>query len=496
MRPHPNVLFLMADQQQGATLDPANLCQTPNLDRLARCGVRFTHAHTPNAVCSPARASMLTGLYPSRHGMVDCTHSVASDRAELREGLAMWSQRLGEAGYVGGYFGKWHVERTGDLNRFGFDDFLDTHGSTGGGQEYVAYRQYVGQGRERHLSPRFAVQQPGYRDLLLYGVTDEPPEALQPYFLYSKGIDFIRKHASSDQPWFCVVSTSDPHDPYIATRRWFERYPVEEIPLPASYDDDLRDKPSIQRRLRRVWRNMESHHVREAIACYYAACSFVDEQVGRILAALEESGQAENTIVIYTADHGDMLGAHGLFFKGAPAYEQVYNIPLVISVPWIQGHRHGIDGQARTSPALVSLVDLAPTILDLTGTQPIDDVDGRSLVPLLHDQVTDLESSPWADGYAEFHGQRFFYTQRIVWHGRHKYIFNAYDVDELYDLEADPHEMTNLAGDPAYDELLAEMAARMWRHANARGDTYLLGSHYGMFRLAPVGPLVVTDVKA
>jgi hypothetical protein len=154
--------------------------------------------------------------------------------------------------------------------------------------------------------------------------------------------------------------------------------------------------------------------------------------------------------------------------------------------------------------------------VERAGAAPMPDVDGHSLAPLLRDEMAeateateatepgDLGSPPWAEGYAEFHGQRFFYTQRIVWHdaagpagpdgaeGQHrwKYIFNAFDVDELYDLAADPHEMTNLALDPAHRPVLEDMATRMWRRARALGDHYLLGAHYGMFRIAPVGPLV------
>jgi arylsulfatase A-like enzyme len=477
MSTRPNVLLLIADQQRGDTLDPSGPCRTPHLDRLAATGVRFARAHTTNAVCSPSRASLFTGLYPSRHGMVDCTHSVPAYRADLRAGLPFWSQRLHDAGYAGAYFGKWHVERSNDLSRFGFDEYI----ATSGGPELAAHRAQLGLPRERNLSLRRAVRQPGYRDLQFYGVTEDPPEALEPYFLYSKGIDFIRAQAAAQRPWFCVVSTHEPHDPYVTPRHTFERYRVDEIPLPISYADDLRDKPGIQRRLREVWRDLEPRHVREAIACYYAECTFVDEQVGRILQALDETGQRERTIVIYTADHGDLLGDYGLFFKGAPAYEPVYNIPLVVSAP-------GVAARGRTSEALVSLVDLAPTIAELTETPPIEGVDGHSLVPLLEHRVTDLEDSPWADGYAEFHGQRYFFTQRIVWHARHKYVFNGFDVDELYDLAADPHERTNLAGDPAHRPLLEEMAARMWRRARAVNDTHLVGSHYAMFRLAPVGP--------
>ncbi|NLS79665.1 MAG: sulfatase-like hydrolase/transferase, partial [Chloroflexi bacterium] len=128
----PNVLFLMTDQQQAGTLDPGSPCQTPNLDRLARQGTRFTNAHTVNAICSPTRASLFTGVYPSQHGMVDCAHAVPDYRARLRTYLEMWSQRLAAHGYRCGYFGKWHVERSENLRHFGFEEYdLEGSGASG-----------------------------------------------------------------------------------------------------------------------------------------------------------------------------------------------------------------------------------------------------------------------------------------------------------------------------------------------------------------------------
>jgi arylsulfatase A-like enzyme len=231
-----------------------------------------------------------------------------------------------------------------------------------------------------------------------------------------------------------------------------------------------------------VWRELEPRNVQEATACYYATCSAIDREVGRALRALEETGQAENTVVVFMSDHGDMLGAHGLFTKGVPAYEDVYRIPLIIAGP-------GVQRPGRTATGFANTVDLASTILDLAGAEAIDDVDGRSLRPLLEDSVADVEASPWAEGFAEFHGQRLFYTQRIVWHGRHKYIFNGYDFDELYDLGADPLERRNLAQDPASQGVLEDMATRMWRRVHALGDYNLYETNYPMFRFAPVGPL-------
>jgi arylsulfatase A-like enzyme len=442
--------------------------------------VRFGHAIVPNAICSPSRASLVTGLYPSRHGMVDCTHSVEPYRAHFDEDLPTWSQRLAEAGYTGAYYGKWHVERTGKLEYYGFAEYEHK-----GDRACKAYRAGLGVGPERQLSerhPHHTLKKGGYRPTLLYGVTDEPEEASEPYYFYSRGIDFIQRQAARGVPWLCAKSAIEPHDPYVAPARCFERYDSSGLEVPASWEDDLRDKPAIQRRIRGAF-DLTREQAQQAMACYYGACTFLDEQVGRIVGVLEELGQLDNTIVIYTSDHGDMLAEHGLFTKGVPAYEGVYNVPLVIAGP-------GGMNRGRVIGGHVSNVDLAPTLLELTGARTIEDVDGRLLGPHLRDEVADVWETPWAEGYAEFHGQRFFYTQRTVWWREWKYVFNGFDVDELYDLRTDPGERRNLAAEPEHRRVLEEMAARKWRRASALGDHNIVRSDYPMFRFAPVGPHV------
>jgi choline-sulfatase len=470
----PNLLILMTDQQQATTVDLGNPCQTPNIDRISAGGVRFTRAHTVNAICSPARASLYTGLLPHTHGMVDCTHTVEEYRARFKAELPMWSRSLQQAGYATAHYGKWHVERSNQLEHFGFGEYEHP-----GSPAFHAYRAEMGLPlRPESFSMSYTVRHPGYNDLRLYGVLDEPEEASKPYYLYSKGIDFVRRCAQDgDQPWCLVVSTQEPHDPYWAHQPYYDLYDPASIPQPPSYADDLHDKPRYFQRLRGVWRDLTWEHVAQATACYYASISLIDAQVGRLLDVLEETGQAENTIVVYTTDHGDQMGAHGLLMKGPPPYEETYRIPLIVRWP-------GVVAPGTTSDALVSSMDLAPTIVEMAGCAPFE-TQARSLMPLLRGEPT---GDVFESDFAEFHGQRFFYTQRIVWWGRHKYVLNGFDFDELYDLETDPYEMHNLAPDPAYADLAREMASRMWRRIRETDDFNMIHSHYGMFRYAPVGP--------
>jgi arylsulfatase A-like enzyme len=459
----PNILFLMADQQQQATVLPGSPCRMPNVSRLRESGVLFSNAHTVNAICAPARASLMTGLYPHNHGMVDNTHTVEEFRANFRQDRNMISRQLKAQGYRLGYFGKWHVERSINPGAFGFDRFVtEEHGLD----------------FPRTLTRKHVVRQPGYNDRTLYGVHREPVEETEEHYFYSQGIEFIREMARAGfAPWCLFISTNAPHDPYIAPQELYEMYDPSLVRRPPSFGDPMEDKPNIYRRVKQVWKDLAWPHYQEAIACYYAYCTLVDRQVGRALAALEETGQLDNTIVVYLSDHGDMMGGHGLFAKGVPAFEEVYRIPLIIRGP-------GIGPAGTASGVPVSVIDVAPTVLDLAGCAPMRGIDGESIVP-------DINGGPEPAGrslYAEFYGQRLSYSQRIVWKGGCKYVYNGFDFDELYDLRQDPHEINNLIDDPRYRTTVESLAREMWRKAKESGDTSFLESEYFMYRFAPVGP--------
>lgn len=472
--PRPNLLFIMAEQHQAQVTEPGSPCRMPAVNALAAQGTRFTRAYTVNAICSPARASLFTGTLPTTHGMVDCTHTVEPYRAEFDATLETWSQRLQQAGYRTGYFGKWHVERTNRLENFGWNEYELT-----GSEGFAAYLSGLGlPPKPERFSLRHDVQHKGYRDFLLYGAYDEPAEGTSEHYLFSRGMDFIDRAAADDQPWCAFVSVTAVHDPYLVPTEYYRRYNPTQIHPPASFDDDLADRPGIYRRMKSVWKDTPWQRFAEATACYYAFCSLLDDQLGRIVRHLQNSGQWENTIVIYTADHGEMMGAHGLMHKGVFPFEEGYRIPLIIRRP-------GQPNPGEECARLVNTHDLASTITEMLDAEPPPRAEGRSLVPLLEGETP----ANWIDeAYAEFQGQRFAWTQRIVWEPRFKYVFNGFDYDELYDLDNDPHERRNLAADPAHAAVAERMAARMWARARATGDHNLLNSQYPMFRFAPVGP--------
>ncbi len=461
MTGQPNILFLMTDQMQGRVLGAGHPCRTPHLDRLAGGGMRFERAYTPNAVCSPARASLMTGLLPHNHGVLQVTHCGDPDQNVLREARPHWGQILQRHGYRTGYFGKWHVDHADRADRYGWQVHVNTKNPPVRGLT-VAYR---------HDRP------PGYNPTLLYGVTDVPVEERYLGLTTAAARKFLKEATGGPAPWCCFVSSFEPHDPFICGKAAWAQYEVDALELPPNVHDDLSGRPGLYRKAARVWDGMTDRQRREAMACYYGSISEIDQQYGLLIEQLRDSGQLENTIIVLTSDHGELLGAHGLYTKNIHAGEEVYNIPMILAGP-------GITPGAVTG-ARVGLHDLYPTLLELAGLGYEAVPDSRSFAPLLGDPQL---AGQYTGGYAEYFGGRIFLTQRIVWEGPWKYIFNGFDEDELYHLEADPYEMTNLIDDPRHQERVRQMCRRMWLRAQETGDQNFVNTHYASYRLAPVGP--------
>lgn len=479
MSSRPNILVLMCDQLQGRVFEPGHPCRTPNLDALDARGIRFRHAYTPNAVCSPARASLMTGLHVHNHGVLNVTHTTDPDQAQLRTEHPHWAQRLRDAGYRTGYFGKWHVERTFDLDRFGWDvNGCESSDLLRNRQEAVAAAR-----APEHWSLRKDYATPGYAPNLFYGVTSTPPEERQMGIITGLALDYLEEVTEQPGPWCCFVSVPEPHDPFVAGEEAFALYDAEEIPLAPNVHDELTGRPGIYRKAGRVWRDLTDLERREAAACYYASITEIDAQFGRLLDKLASSGDLDNTIVVLVADHGELLGAHGMYCKNFSANEEIYNIPLAMAGPGIP---EGVVAKAR-----VGSHDLGPTLLELVGAEPIDVPDSRSFLPVL--QAPEAAAQDFTTGFAEYFGNRYYITYRVTWDGPWKYIHNGFDIDELYNLDDDPWELHNLAEDPAHEDDLVRMATLMWRFVKETGDTALLNTHYPILRLAPVGPGVLDD---
>lgn len=477
----PNILIILADGMQAETIEPTHVCRTPNLESLASSGVRFDNAHTSCPTCSPARASFMTGLLPHNHGVLEVEHGRDDDQCVLRTEHPHFSQRLSEGGYRTGYFGKWHVERTQDVSQFGWQQ------SAVKGAEHLR-----GLGRGEGGPPNFQLDEKlsgfidgpaGYRRLLHWGVTDTPPEGRYPGLSAQDAIEFLSEQKNEGAPWCCCLSFSEPNEALVVGREALAHYEPNELPLPANFFDDMSDRPNIYRREQEIGRGLSEEHWRWARACYFGRITELDDIVGRLVSLLEETGQRDNTIIIFVADHGRYVGAHGFDAHNFGAFEEIYRVPLVISGPNVPTE--------STCQAPVGIADLCPTICELAGVESIASNDSRSLLPLLKEPAASAKE--FDCGYAEYHGTRFPLMQRIVWEGRWKFVFNGFDFDELYDLAADPHEMSNLANDPRHQSRVREMMSLIWGRVSATHDRAIEESHYFSMRLACVGPDVTKE---
>ena len=471
----PNLLIILADGMQADAVEPHHACLTPSLEALAARGVSFSCAHTTCPTCSPARASLMTGLLPHNHGVLEVEHGRDADQCVLRTEFPHFAQRLSQAGYRTSYFGKWHVERTQQLGPFGWQE------SAVKGAEHV---QGIGRGDagprtfELDESLRGYVEGPrGYKKILHWGVTDTPLDQRYPGLTVLDAERFLES-TNSDEPWCCCVSFSEPNEALVVGRPTWDRYDPSEIPLPGNFFDDLSDRPNIYQREQAIGRNISEEHWRAARACYFGRITEVDALVQRLISVVDDAGQLENTVIVFLADHGRYVGAHGFDAHNFGPFEEIYRIPLIIAGPGI--------ARRTTCTAQVTIADLGVTLCELGSAEPIDVPDSCSFARLLtapHDAESQFDT-----GYAEYHGTRFPLMQRILWRGDWKFVFNGFDFDELYNLREDPFETTNRVGESAQRERVESMMSEIWRRVRDTGDRAIHESHYFSMRLACIGP--------
>ena len=468
-----NLLFLMVDQMHGQVLDKGNPCITPNLDRLSKSGVKFNRAHTANPVCSPARASIMTGLLPHNHGVTTVTHTVDEDQSNLRTDKEHWAQRLQEDGYKTAYFGKWHVERTRKLEDFGWDDYSFIDGLS---DEYINANKIHKESIIEELPHLYIDNPPGYDNTPFYGISDIDTDK-RVLGLVSNGAKEYLNQADTDKPWACFVSVIEPHDPFISTKKYYDMYENIELRLPKSFNDELLDKPNIYRRGQKVFENMTKQDHIECIRNYYAMVTEIDHEYGKIIDLLEEKGELENTIIIFTSDHGEALASHGIYAKNLAAFEEIYRIPMIISGPGIKENKESDD--------LVSSMDLCPTILDLFDQKEISNIDSNSFKDILcTEEVNTIQKS-----FAEYDGTRLQLKQRVLWYKNLKYIFNGFDYDELYDLDSDPNEMKNLIDSDHHKNERQMMIKLYWEELKKNGDHSIYNlDNNPIMKIIEIGP--------
>jgi arylsulfatase A-like enzyme len=514
----PNILIFMPDQHQGQAVLPDHPAIMPNVRRFASQGVTFTRAFCPAPHCCPSRASFMTGLYPSEHGVFNNVSTDTAIHIDPNPGVKFFSETLHDAGYQLAYSGKWHVARNIMPEDRGWTNLtpnIETPSLQLIPPDYYlrdsAWDAARAQLHEQGSRGRGEVLRPGWGNTKLYG--SYPPkgprgyEGLQDYEWVRIGAEGIKTLTGGGKPWCLMVSNLGGHDLYDAPQNFVDMYRPESIELPPSFRDTLQDKPRIYQRMRyQYWSQLSDNEVRQSIAHYWAKLTMQDALFGLLLEALEKSGEAENTIVIYTSDHGDYAGAHGLWAKGIPSFREGYNIPCVVRWP------RGILRPGSQVDAFVSTTDFAPTILDAAGVRPQAPMSGMSFLSWLRGETP----SAWRDAiFAQCNGLELYYTQRIVMTDSYKYVYNGFDFDELYNLKNDPHEMMNLAfpnvphaqtvveegrglenrGDlpwpllpPGLDEVRRDLLKRMWKFAQQHKD--IIFNPYLTGAMAPYGPAI------
>jgi choline-sulfatase len=438
----PNVLLVMVDQLAASWL-PAyghRVVQAPTLTELARAGLVFDAAYCASPLCAPSRASLLTGRLPSGTGVYD-------NAAEMRASLPTATHALRAAGYATTLVGKMHFVGPDQLH--GFEERLTPDVYPAGLDWTPDWRAPLGE-RLPWYHTMESIVSPGVSAASMQVDYDD-----EVCFHAVRGL-FDHARRRPGEPFFLVASFTSPHDPWELPGRYWDRYDPADIELPAVPAIPFAEADPYSRRLREMCgidaAALSDEQVRHARHAYFAAISYVDERIGRVLGALRESGLDDDTLVVFTADHGEMLGERGLWYKMA-FFEDSARVPLVV-----RGPADDVRGGARVA-APVSQLDLAPTLLELAGVASDEAraaMDGTSLAPLLRGAGTRDEPV-----VAEYLAEGVTAPAVMVRSGALKYVRCPGDPDQLYDLAADPRELHDLAGDDRGAALRAE-ADRRW----------------------------------
>jgi len=436
----PNILWYCTDQQRfdtiGALGNPH--VRTPAIDALVRDGGAFTKAYCQSPICTPSRSSLMTGLYPAR------VHNTRNGNESFPAWPPVITRLIADAGYECGLIGKFHLQSAGKRTEPRIDDGFSvwkfSHAPRDDWPVGHDYAEWVraGGGDLKALRAR---------------AENVPPEFHQTTWASERAIEFITSARPRDRPWLLNINIYDPHPPFTPPQVYADQFDPAQMPGPYFRETDIAQQEAL--------RGADFQHDREspdrlepktAQARYYAMIAQIDDQFARILQTLEQTGQAENTVVIFTSDHGESLGDHGLMFKGCRFYEGLVRVPLIFRWP-----RHFTAG--LRSDALVELLDLTATLLDLCGVNPPDYLQGRSLVPILtgaaspahHRDFVRCEYFDSLDSHFTGGNGTFATMHRTE---RHKLcVYHGLEIGELYDLREDPWEFNNLWDDPSHREI-------------------------------------------
>ncbi len=432
----PNILWICTDQQRWDTIGALgnNCIHTLNIDRIVNEGVAFDHAFCTSPICTPSRAGFLTGMYP-------CAVKACKNGAESwAEQAPLVTKLFRDRGYVCGLSGKLHLASAMKNDREtrprddGYSVFHYSHSPHQGGKknDYLVWLE------KRGYSYKGLQKLDGQAHARLHQTT----------WCTDSAIDFIRAHKA--QPWLFSINIYDPHGPFNAPPSYVSRYDTSSLPGPAFTESDIEEKGRFNGIMfQKNPRYYSDSDAKQHQADYWAQIDLIDENVGRLLSALEETGQDKSTVIIFTSDGGDMCGDHGMRAKGCRFYEGLIRVPLIFWFP--RRFRKGL-----VSKALVELTDIAPTLLDTVGEQIPSHMQGRSLLPILEG-----EANP--DTHREFVRSEFYdaldpkelppaFATMIRTRDFKLVVYHGHALGELFNLSKDPKEFDNLWDQPDYEE--------------------------------------------
>jgi iduronate 2-sulfatase len=435
-----NVLFLIADDLNNDLGTYGAPVRSPNIDKLAARGVRFDRAYTQYPLCSPSRSSLLTGRRPNATGVVANPGKNPMSphfREKLPDAVTL-PQLFRTSG--------WLAARVGKLYHYG----VPLNIGTAGLDDYLSWDLTINpRGRDREILDRVFSLRPGQFGATLSWLADDgKDEEHTDGIAAAEAVRLLERFKRNKESFFLAVGFYRPHTPYVAPKRYFDMYPRDRIALPALSDADRSRTPPAAYRTTLGFKEQDSmtdEQRREAIQAYWASTTFMDAQVGQVVDALDRLGLSDNTIVVFTSDHGYHLGDHGLWQKMS-VFERSARVPLIIALP-----RAATRGVAARG--LVELVDLYPTLADLAGLQPKTTLDGVSLVPMLKNPAATVKDAAFTqvqNGYS-VRTDRWRYTE---WD-------EGKEAAVLYDMDADPAEATNLAQRPAQASTVTDLKARL-----------------------------------
>lgn len=439
----PNIVFILSDQHAANVLGcyGDSIVRTPNIDALAQSGVVFDNAYTPAPLCVPARMSLLTGRYPSQQTCWTNSDSLASD-------IPTFAHALGAVGYAPTLMGRLHAIGPDQLHGYVRREVGDHITDWYGGHAYT-------------MGPLDKAQRPFKESLILSGPGQSSYEVLD-RVVTTHTLQFLdeiaaRRRAGDRNPFALTVGYILPHQPYVADPEIYAYYDGK-VPPPALKrpHDEADDSYLAWWRQQTGLNDITEADELRARTAYYALVETMDRQIGRVLAKLKAHDLLDNTLVVYSSDHGDQLGERDLWWKQT-FYDESAKVPLVMSWP-------GRLPMGERRNQIVNLIDLTATIVDAGGAAPLANSDGRSLLPLALDGESTWNDETFSeyctDGLLAWSGGRLLQS-RMIRRDNWKYIYYHGSASQLFDLQADPQEMNNLAADPAYRRIRDQLETRL-----------------------------------